>query len=159
MASSSSPVSTRPVSVPREYPPAPLVGVAAAVFNARGQVLLVRRGRPPGQGQWGLPGGLLDVGERLADGARREIREECAVEVVLGDIVGTFEPIERDEAGEVRYHYVVVDFWAHYAGGEPTAGDDAIGVDWFHVQELECLPMRADTRSLIRKAHQAWRQS
>src|SRR5262245_1801411 len=67
---------TKAVTVRRRYPDAPLVGVAAAVFNDAGEVLLVRRGQPPRAGQWSLPGGLLDLGETLAAGARRELWEE-----------------------------------------------------------------------------------
>ncbi len=102
----------RPVTLSRRYPAAPLVGVAAAVFDATGRVLLVQRGRPPAAGSWGLPGGLLDLGEKLADGARREVREECGIEIAVGSVVGVFEPLQFDDQGRIEYHYVVVDFWA-----------------------------------------------
>ncbi len=116
---------TTPVSVRRRYPDAPLVGVAAAVFNDEGEVLLVQRGQPPRQGSWGLPGGLLDLGERLADGARREVNEECGIEIEVVDIVATFEPIMLDEAGRIEYHYVVIDFLARHLSGKATPQDDA----------------------------------
>ena len=70
---------TRPVTLNRRYPEAPLVGVAAVIFDRAGRVLLVKRGRPPRAGTWGLPGGLLDLGERLVDGVRREVREELSL--------------------------------------------------------------------------------
>ena len=69
------------MTVRRRYPDAPLVGVAAVVVNDQGEVLLIQRGTPPRQGQWGLPGGLLDLGEQLRDGVQREVREECAIEI------------------------------------------------------------------------------
>ena len=78
---------TKPITAQRRYPQAPLVGAAAAVFDAAGRVLLVRRGRPPRQGQWGLPGGLLDLGERLVDGApdvAERQRLQCVPELQRG---------------------------------------------------------------------------
>ena len=86
------PRATRPVTLSRRYPEAPLVGVAAAVFDAAGRVLLVQRGRPPGAGTWGLPGGLLDLGEKLADGAAREVREECGIDVAIGAVIHNWIP-------------------------------------------------------------------
>lgn len=146
--------STEPIR--RRYPTAPLVGVGAAVFNRQGQVLLVKRGRPPRAGQWGLPGGLLELGERLADGVRREVREECGIEIDVGDVVDTFEPIERDAQGRVEYHYVVIDFWATYRSGVPQAQDDAAELAWFDVGALDQYAVAPETRSVILKAYRAW---
>jgi ADP-ribose pyrophosphatase YjhB (NUDIX family) len=127
-----------------------------AVFNEAGQVLLVQRGRPPRQGQWGLPGGLIDLGERLADAARREVWEECGIEVAIGELVTAFEPIERDEEGRVEYHYVVLDYWADHVRGEPVAQDDAAAVQWVDLENLAQLPISATTQDVIRRAHAAW---
>ena len=128
---------TQPVTVSRRYPAAPLVGVAAVVIDARGRLLLVKRGRPPRTGSWGLPGGLLDLGERLVDGARREVYEETGVEADIRDVVGTFEPLELDGEGRIEYHYVVIDFWAHYVRGQASAQDDAADVAWASIDELD----------------------
>jgi ADP-ribose pyrophosphatase YjhB (NUDIX family) len=147
-----------PITVSRRYPPAPLVGVGVAVFNDAGQVLLVKRGRPPRAGQWSLPGGLLDLGERLAAGARREVWEECAIEVEIGTLVATFEPIEWDTEGRVEYHYVVIDFWAKYLRGEAKAQDDAAEVAWVDVGALATLSLNPETVTVIQKAHRAWQQ-
>ena len=149
-----------PVTVRRRYPDAPLVGVAAAVFDDGGRVLLVKRGRPPRQGAWGLPGGLLDLGERLTDGARREVAEECAIEIDVMDMVAAFEPILRDGEGRVEYHYVVIDFWARHVAGEPTPQDDADAVAWASMAELSGYDsLAADTLDVIQQAHAAWRKS
>jgi 8-oxo-dGTP diphosphatase len=145
-----------PVAIRREYPLAPLVGVAAAVFNEQGEVLLVERGRPPSQGQWGLPGGLLDLGETLAEGAHREVREECGIEIEIVGLADVFEPIQRDEAGRVQYHFVVVDFWARYLAGQLAPADDAAAVAWVPLDQIDSLTMSNETRLVIHKAHQAW---
>jgi ADP-ribose pyrophosphatase YjhB (NUDIX family) len=148
--------SSHPITIPREYPPVPLVGVAAAVFNEMGEVLLVERGRPPSQGMWGLPGGLLDLGESLADGVRREVWEECGVEIEIGGLADVFEPIQRDAEDRIQYHFVVIDFWARHISGDPIAQDDAAAVAWVAVDPMDNLPMSAETRAVIHKAHDLW---
>lgn len=148
--------STMPISIPRRYPPAPLVGVAAIVFNEQGEALLVERGRPPSQGQWSLPGGLLDLGEDLRSGVHREVLEECGVTIEIGGLVDVFEPILRDGEDRVEYHYVVIDFWACYVAGVPRAEDDAADIGWITLDHLSTLPMREETRAVIHKAHGLW---
>ena len=146
----------RPVTLSRRYPAAPLVGVAAAVFDASGRVLLVQRGRPPAAGSWGLPGGLLDLGEKLAEGVRREVREECGIEIAVGSVVGVFEPLQFDDQGRIEYHYVVVDFWASRLSGEARAQDDAAAVAWVAMDELGLYRLNPDTRRVVEDAFVAW---
>ncbi len=143
-------------AVQRRYPAAPLVGVAAAVFDDAGRVLLVQRGRPPRAGSWGLPGGLLEVGERLAEGAAREVREECGIDIAVGAIAGVFEPITRDDAGRIEYHYVVVDYWASYVRGVAAASDDAAAVAWATLHELPAYQLHPDSQRVIQDAHRLW---
>ena len=81
-----------------------------------------------------------NLGERLANGARREIREECKIEVEIQEMVATFEPIQRDEHNRVEYHYVVIDFWARLLSGEAVAQDDAADLAWTPVTRLGSLP-------------------
>ncbi len=149
---------TTPVGARRRYPDAPLVGVAAAVFNDEGEVLLVRRGQPPRQGSWGLPGGLLDLGERLADGARREVYEECGIEIEVVDIVATFEPIMLDEAGRIEYHYVVIDFWARHLSGKAAPQDDADAVAWVTMEALDPFDLLPESRDVVEQAFSLWQQ-
>lgn len=156
---SSAPAQTYPVTASRMYPSAPLVGVAAVVFNAAGQALLVERGRPPAQGKWGLPGGLLDLGEAVRDGIEREVAEETGVEIELIGLVDVFEPIERDENGRIRYHFVVIDYWARHRRGTPHPQDDAADVAWVPLDRLPHLPMEEATRRVIRKAYAHWQAS
>jgi mutator protein MutT len=135
----------------RLYPRRPMVGVGAVVLRA-GQVLLERRGQPPAQGSWSLPGGLVDVGERLEEAVRREVREECAIEVEVGPLLGVFEPIVEDDDGRIRYHYVVLDYLARYVSGDLTIGDDAAELRWVAFSELEEYPLLPATRDMIERA-------
>jgi 8-oxo-dGTP diphosphatase len=124
-----------------EYPDVPRVAVGAIVFKA-GRVLLVKRGRPPSQGQWAIPGGRVELGETLQAAAEREINEETGLIIRARDPAYTFDVILRDDAGRVRFHYVIVDLLADYLdGGEPRPGDDAREARWVAPQDLAELPV------------------
>lgn len=147
---------TQPVSVSRRYPGAPLVGTAVAVVDDQGRVLLVLRGRPPRAGTWGIPGGLLDLGERLVDGARREVREECGIEIEVHDLIAAFEPIVYDAEGRIEYHYVVLDYWGTLVSGEAAAADDAAAVAWASVEDMAPFALNESTTYVVVEAHRRW---
>jgi 8-oxo-dGTP diphosphatase len=132
----------------RRYPARPLVGVGAVVWDGS-RVLLERRGKPPAQGTWSLPGGLIELGETAEEAVRREVAEECGIEVTVGPLLGLFEPIDRDQEGRVRFHFVVLDFLARYRSGELRAGDDAADLCWVPYEELSRYPLMPPTRAMI----------
>lgn len=132
----------------REYPQHPVIGVGTVVWDGD-RVLLVRRGRPPRQGQWSLPGGAQQLGETVAEAARREIREETGLEVELGEIVATVDLIERDDRGRVRYHYTLIDFTAEAASSALVPGDDAADARWFTLDQLPALGLWSETLRII----------
>lgn len=116
-----------------------------------GAVLLVRRGTPPFQDEWAVPGGRVDLGETLAAAAEREVREETGVTIRAGDPVYTFEHIERYDDGAVKFHYVVVDLQGEYVAGEPQAGDDAREAAWVPFDAMDELAVNPITRGLLRR--------
>lgn len=135
----------------RLYPSRPLVAVGAVVWDG-GRVLLERRGRPPAQGSWAIPGGLIELGETAAAALCREVREECGIEIEVGPLLGLFEPILRDDAGRIRYHYTIIDFLAFYRGGELRPGDDAAEARWVAPDDLSRYELSAATRAMIGRA-------
>lgn len=136
----------------REYPNRPLVGVGGVVVRDDGCVLLVQRGRDPGKGCWGLPGGLVELGETLAEALQRELNEECGIEIEPGEVLGVIEPRVLDEQGRVRFHYVVVDLLARYRGGELRAASDAAAARWVPPDELTAYSFsHPQALSIIRK--------
>lgn len=132
----------------RQYPPYPLLGVGALIFKGD-QVLLVERGKPPLQGYWSLPGGLVEAGERLEDAVVREVREETGLIVTAGRLATVFERIMPDEAGRCEYHYVLVDFYCSVQGGNLQAGDDSKNTRWFDLTDLTGLLLTEGTRDVI----------
>ncbi|GAB4413439.1 MAG: NUDIX hydrolase [Anaerolineales bacterium] len=135
----------------RRYPDAPVVSVGAIVVR-EGRVLLAQRGHPPGEGMWAFPGGVVDLGETLAEAAEREIREECGIRVRVLRPFAVVDRILRDEAGRVEYHYVIVDMLAEWVEGELQASSDARQVGWFAAEELEGLPLTRGVLELARRA-------
>jgi 8-oxo-dGTP diphosphatase len=135
----------------RTYPSHPVIGVGTVVWYGE-RVLLVRRARPPREGQWSLPGGAQQIGETVAEAARREVREEAGIEIEPGDPIATIDLIERDEDGRVRYHYTLVDFTAEATSAEVTPGDDAADARWFAIDELATLGLWSETLRVIRLA-------
>jgi ADP-ribose pyrophosphatase YjhB (NUDIX family) len=119
--------------IEREYPQTPLVGVGAVVVQDA-RVLLVRRGAEPLKGHWTLPGGMLEVGEALAAGTVREVREETGLHVEPIELIELLDRIHR-EGGRVRYHYVIADYLCRVTGGELRAASDADAVRWVERSE------------------------
>jgi len=134
----------------REYPECPRVGVGAIVIDGN-RVLLVRRGIPPSRGLWAIPGGGVEIGETLAAAAEREILEETGIRIEAGRPVYTFDFIERDDSGNVRFHYVIVDLAARYLKGEVRAADDAADARWLTWEELRDLPVSRNTLRVLRE--------
>jgi ADP-ribose pyrophosphatase YjhB (NUDIX family) len=133
----------------REYPERPWVGVGALIFRG-GRVLLVRRGHAPSLGEWSIPGGALEVGETLAEGVKREVREETGLAVEPVATVDVVDRIARDEAGRVQFHYVLVDYLCRVTGGSEACADDAVGLRWAAMNELE--GVASFTQEVIQKA-------
>ena len=134
----------------REFPEVPLVGVGAIIVQ-NDRVVLVKRAHPPIQGQWSIPGGVLEVGELVREAAIREAREETGLIVQPADLLGVYDRILRNEEQRVQYHYVLVDFLCRPVGGELQAASDAAEVRWFTRQELPALKLAEDTQDVIEK--------
>jgi 8-oxo-dGTP diphosphatase len=131
---------------------APVVGVGAVIVKD-GKAIIIKRAHEPYKGQWSIPGGRVELGERLADAVRREMREETGLEVDVGPMIEVFERIQRDEAG-VRYHFVIIDYLCACVGGTLCAGDDAADAVWVTSDELDQYDIRESAVAVIRKGLQ-----
>ncbi|HUV55068.1 MAG TPA: NUDIX hydrolase [Candidatus Krumholzibacteriaceae bacterium] len=113
----------------RLYPGRPIVGVGVLI-EEDGRYLLVKRAAEPDAGLWSIPGGLIEVGEKAADAAVREALEETGLSVEIMNRVDVVDKIVRDDDGDVRYHFIIIDFRARPLSGEMRPMDDALDAVW-----------------------------
>lgn len=111
-------------------PPRPTLAVGAVVQNDAGRLLVIRRGRPPAEGRWSLPGGKVERGETLAAAVAREVAEETGLVATVGELIGYLEIVDDS------HHFVVLDFAATVEGGAERAGGDVTAVAWMGRREL-----------------------
>jgi 8-oxo-dGTP diphosphatase len=137
----------------REYPLHPLVGVGALIHDGEGRVLLIKRRFEPNKGKWSLPGGLLETGERLVDGARREVREELGVELDVEEQFQVSEELIMDGVEKTRFHFILVDFLASLSprDAKVTLNAESESFRWFAPEEVADLETTENTRAIVQK--------
>ncbi|MEM6415675.1 MAG: NUDIX hydrolase [Pseudomonadota bacterium] len=146
----------------------PMIGVGAVVFRGN-DVLLVKRGKPPFEGQWSIPGGRLEFGETLQSAAKREVFEETGVDVEIVDMLGVFEALpdhisnsessdqsneKRDDKSDMPAHVVLVDYIGLWVKGDVLAGDDAAEAEFVPYENALSRVAWDETR---RAVEMAWR--
>ncbi|HUQ50210.1 MAG TPA: NUDIX hydrolase [Terriglobales bacterium] len=139
------------MTIKRDYPDRPVIGLGAVIVDDERRVLLIRRASEPLKGQWSLPGGAMELGETLLEGVNREVREETGLEVSIVGPAGVYDRIIRDAAGKTHYQYVLIDYVCRVSGGELKAGGDAGEVRWVPENELAQLHITEFTLPVIRK--------
>jgi ADP-ribose pyrophosphatase YjhB (NUDIX family) len=122
----------------RRYPSRPYVGVGVIIWRGD-RVLLIRRGKPPRKDDWGLPGGMQDIGETIIEAACREAREETGLDIEPLGIVTAIDGISYDKDGRAEFHYTIVEVAAESREGEAEARSDVLGVRWATLDEVERL--------------------
>lgn len=119
----------------RLYPERPMVGVGVLMRNGD-EYLLIKRASEPDRGMWSIPGGMVEIGEKVSEAAIREANEETGLDVVLIKDLGVVDKIVLDDAGRVKYHFVIVDYLAVPSPGEMQAQDDALEACWVHPRDF-----------------------
>jgi ADP-ribose pyrophosphatase YjhB (NUDIX family) len=114
------------------------LAVSAAIVRD-GEVLLVRRARPPMQGLFTLPGGGVEPGETLTEALLREVREETGLTVEPVALAGYREVITHDISGRVQRHFVILAFAARWVAGEPKLNDEISEARWMRPAALRDL--------------------
>jgi 8-oxo-dGTP diphosphatase len=141
----------------RAYPDRPIIGVGAVILDGD-RVLLVRRNTEPLKGEWSVPGGVLELGEKLRDGAAREALEETGLRIEVGEVLDVFDSIFPDAEGRTQYHYVLVDFLCRPLSGVAAPGSDVSEVQWITAADLDSLHLRDSIAQVVRKAFAASRR-
>ena len=134
----------------RLYPERPLVGVGVLIRDGE-RYLLVRRAAEPDAGLWSIPGGLVELGERVKEAAVREALEETGLEVEIADLLGVVDKIDRDEEGRVKFHFVIIDYLAEVKGGNLKASSDALEARWVKPEEFPRFRMSPTLVELLRR--------
>jgi 8-oxo-dGTP diphosphatase len=128
------------------------VGVGVVVFKGDA-ILVIKRGKPPFEGRWSIPGGGIEHGERLEDAARREVREETGLDIRIGGLIGVFEALPGVAADPaLDRHVVLIDYWATWVAGEPVAGDDAAAAEFAPLADALARVSWDETRRAIEEA-------
>ncbi|MFX0022233.1 MAG: NUDIX hydrolase [Candidatus Hermodarchaeota archaeon] len=133
----------------RKYPIRPHIGVGILLIRDD-HLLLVKRKYNPDAGYWSIPGGHLDLGERVETAAEREAYEETGFKVKISKLAGIINKIMYDGKGEIEYHYVLINYFVKQVGGDPNqppkAADDALDAKFVSFDQLKDYKL---TESLI----------
>lgn len=134
----------------REYPQRPIPGVAAITLKGN-QILLTVRGKEPSKGMWGLPGGVIEIGETRVEALMREVYEETNIVVEPIELLTVFDSIRKDEDDNVKYHYILFEYLCKYISGDLKPGDDAPDALWIPIDDLDSVNIMPSTRRFIEK--------
>jgi 8-oxo-dGTP diphosphatase len=134
----------------RSYPKHPMVGIGVVLLRGE-EVLLIRRGKPPGIGVWSLPGGGQELGETAEAAARRELLEETGLTAGALRLIAHVDSIHHDAKGGIEYHYTILDFGGFYEAGDAVAGDDVTTLAWVHPDDFESYALWPEALRIINK--------
>ncbi|RLF12005.1 MAG: hypothetical protein DRJ98_02065 [Thermoprotei archaeon] len=134
----------------RVYPTAPLVGVGVLVLDGD-RILMIRRRGEPDVGLWTIPGGLVELGEKVEDAAVREVEEETGIKVKLKRLLDVVNKIVLDEDGRVKYHFVIVDFLGEPLNLQVKPSPEVLDAAWVKLSDLQTMPITSTLRELLTK--------
>ena len=139
------------MSDPRAYPERPFLAVSAAIARD-GKVLVVRRARPPANGLYSLPGGVVEIGETLHEAIVREVREETSLAIEPVALAGFRETIVRDRENRVERHFVILPFASRWIAGEVHLNEELSDARWVDPGEIAGLPTTPGLADIVAAA-------
>ena len=134
----------------RQYPRAPLIGVGAVAIKD-GKILLIKRAFEPSKGKWSIPGGLVEIGETLSDACAREMEEETGIKIQVLELINAYDMIVPDDAGKIKFHYVLIDFLARPVGGTEKSSVEVLEMRWVTPEEARQLDMTKSARKALQE--------
>ncbi len=135
----------------RWYPQYPMIGVHALIVKD-GCILLVKRAKDPNKGMWGIPGGRLELGETYSEAAKRELLEECSIEIEIERLLDVTDYILRDEQDRIKYHFLLLYLLARYRKGTVKAESDEEEAKWVPFEKITELETHPHLKALLKKA-------
>ena len=119
----------------RLYPENPLVGVGVLIRDID-RYLLIKRAADPDKGLWSIPGGIVEIGEKAEDAARREVKEETNLDVDVIEVLDVINKIVMDKESRVKFHFIIIDYLAEFKEGALKASSDALDARWVSSEEF-----------------------
>jgi len=141
-------------SMKRDYPERPIIAVGAVIIESN-RFVLVQRGTEPHKGEWTIHGGMLECGESLREAVVREAKEETSLTVEPIALVEVFERIIRNSEGQIKFHYIIIDYLCRAIGGTLRAAQDAADARWLSESDLNGLQVTEGTIEVLNKARLA----
>jgi len=139
--------------VKRLYPKQPIIGVGAVII-CDGKILLEKRKYEPGKGKWSIPGGLVELGENVEQTVIREVKEETGLDVEKPENIDVVDNIIKDKNGEIKYHFVIIDYFLKLIGGTLKAADDAEELKWVPFANVEKYDLTKSFREFFKRNRQ-----
>ena len=115
------------------------------------EYLLIKRASEPDKGLWSVPGGMVEVGEKVEEAAIREAKEETGLEIEIVKDLGAVDKIVRDDVGKIKYHFIIIDYLAEQVSGEMHHHDDALDAKWVQPRDFRKYKMSPTLLDLLRK--------
>ena len=137
----------------RLYPSQPIVGVGAVII-CNGKILLEKRKNEPGKGKWSVPGGLVELGESVEQTVMREVEEETGLEVEKPEHIDVVDNVVRDDNDEIKYHFVIIDYFVKLKGGTVKAASDAEELKWVALSDVEKYDLTKTFREFFQRNKQ-----
>jgi mutator protein MutT len=143
----------RGVCLKRFYPDQPVIGIGAVII-CNDKILLEKRKNEPGRGKWSIPGGLVELGERIEETVIREVKEETGLYVENPELIDVVDNISVDADGKIKYHFIIVDYFVKLKGGTLKAADDAEDLKWVAFNEVEKYDLTKTFRGFFERNRQ-----
>jgi 8-oxo-dGTP diphosphatase len=138
----------------RVYPEQPVVGVGAIIVKDR-KIALIKRGNEPSKGKWTVPGGLVELAESPEQAVIRETKEEVGLDVEGPILIDVVSNVDYDEAGKVKYDYIIIDYFVHVKRGvDAQAASDAQELRWVPLEDVEKMELTPSFRRFFRHNRQ-----
>ncbi len=134
----------------RLYPEKPLVGVGVLIQDDD-RYLLIKRAAEPDAGLWSVPGGMVELGERAVEAAKREVMEETGLDVEIVEVLGVVDKIVEGDGDRIKFHFVIVDYLAHPVGGSLEASSDALDARWVKAADFRDYEMSLTLVELLKR--------
>lgn len=113
--------------------------------------MLTMRGKDPSKGMWGLPGGVVELGETVEEAVIREVFEETGIKVKPVELITIFDSIHKDAEGKFLFHYILLEYLCEYVSGMVTPNSDAPDARWVPINDLDQVPIMPSTKKFIMK--------